>query len=123
MKVLHCVAEATNYESHWQIPDYRWDLWCAAFAVQSLDGYFDMAPAASAIRVLTAAIGRFDTETEALRAHLSADDPLDLRANKRHLQGIRKFLIANGGHLTGAIDESELAPPDEGDTVVLPDSP
>ncbi|WP_159840226.1 hypothetical protein [Nocardia sp. CY41] len=122
MKVFHCVAASTNYESHWQIPDYRWALWCAAFQVKSLDGYFDLTPAESAIQVLTWAIDRFDTDTETLRKLHSPEDRLDLRANKRHLQGIRKFLIANGGTISGAIDESELTPP-EGDTVVVLDSP
>jgi hypothetical protein len=117
MKVFHAVAASTNYEAAWTIQPYREQLWCAAFDVDSLDGLFDMALSLDAIRVLTDAIGRFDTHTEQLRAHLDPEDFAGLRGNKRIFQGMRKFLIANGGHISGAIDRTELDAPDEGDPV------
>ncbi|MBF6358217.1 hypothetical protein IU449_27345 [Nocardia higoensis] len=110
MKAFHAVASAANLESEWAIQPYREALWCAAFQVDSLDGYFDMAPAESAIRVLTYAIDRFDTHTEELRPLLSPNDFLDLRGNKRVLQGVRKFLLRNGGHISGAIPRDEIQP-------------
>ncbi|MEU9515934.1 hypothetical protein [Micromonospora sp. NPDC048169] len=116
MKVFHAVAEATNYESSWSIQPYREALWRAALQVESLDGYFDMAPAASAAGILTAAIDRFDTHTEELRPLVAAEDFAGLYGNKRIFQGMRKFLNANGGHITGAIDQSELDAPDGGDS-------
>lgn len=115
MKVFHAVAAYTNYESSWSIQPYREALWCAALQVDSLDGYFDMAPAESAIRVLTFAIDRFDSHTEELRANVDAEDFAGMRGNKRIFQGMRKFLIANGGHISGAMDVAELDAPDGGD--------
>jgi hypothetical protein len=115
VKVFHAVAAYTNYESSWSIQPYREALWCAALQVGSLDGYFDMVPAASAIKVLTDAIDRFDTQTEELRPLVASEDFVGLRGNKRIFQGIRKFLIANGGHISGALDVTELDVPDGGD--------
>lgn len=115
MKVFHAVAAATNYESGWSVQPYRERLWCAAFQVESLDGLFDMTAAEPAIATLTAAIGRFDTNTEELRALLDPQDFAGMRGNKRILQGVRKFLIANGGHISGAIDEDQLDVPADGD--------
>ncbi|WP_280201399.1 hypothetical protein [Nocardia cyriacigeorgica] len=119
MKIFHATAAHTNLESQWSLPDYRWDLWCAAFQVNDLTGYFDMAPADSAIRVVTFAIERFDTHTEQLRALLDPNDFEGMRGNKRRLQGIRTFLTRNGGHISGAFDEAELYAV-EGDPVELP---
>ena len=117
MKVFHAVAAATNYESSWSIQPYRDALWCAAFQVDSLDGLFDMAPTTAAVEVLTAAIDRFDSRTEDLRLLVAEEDFAGLRGNKRILQGMRKFLLANGGHISGAIDEAELDAPDGGDEI------
>lgn len=110
MKAFHAVAAATNLESEWAIQPYREALWCAAFQVESLDGYFDLAPAESAIRVLTYAIERFNTHTEDLRPHHSAEDFLDLRGNQRVLMGIRKFLLRSGGTISGAMPRDEIQP-------------
>ena len=118
MKVFHAVAESTNYEAAWSVQPYREQLWCAAFQVDSLDGYFDMAPAGSAIRVLTYAIDRFDANTEELRALLHEQDFAGLRGNKRIFQGMRTFLHANGGHISGAIDNLELDALDQGDVAL-----
>lgn len=115
MKVFHAVAAATNYESAWSIQPYREALWCAALQVDSMDGYFDMAPAASAIGVLTSAIDRFDSHTEELRSLVAPEDFAGLYGNKRIFQGMRKFLQANGGHISGAVDRSQLDVPDGGD--------
>lgn len=113
MKIFHATAAHTNLETQWAIPEYRWNLWCAAFQVETLDGYFDMAPAESAVRVITYAIDRFDTETKSLRAHLDPNDFEGMWGNKRRLQGMRTFLTRNGGHISGAFDSSELVPMEE----------
>lgn len=115
VRVFHAVAAATNYESSWTIQPYRERLWCAAMQVDSLGGFFDMESADAAIKTLTAVIDRFDTNTEDLRVLLDPTDFAGLRGNKRVFQGMRKFLIANGGHISGAIDDTELDAPDGGD--------
>lgn len=115
MKVFHAVASIASCESSWTIQPYRERLWCAAFQVDSLDGLFDMAVATDALPVLNAAISRFDTHTEELRALLDPQDFAVLRGNQRILKGMRKFLLRCGGHISGAIDKDELDAPDNGD--------
>lgn len=114
MKIFHATAARNNLESQWAIPEFREALWCSAFQVASLDRYFDMAPAGSAIEVLNYAINRFDTDTGELRELLDPRDFEGMLGNKRRLMGIRKFLHRNGGTISGAFDDSELDIP-EGD--------
>lgn len=110
-RIFHCIADATNYHSKPIIPDNRYALWCKAFDVESLDDLFDMTPAATAIPVLDTALDRFNSHSEDLRPLLDPSDLGGLRGNRNMLLGIRTFLAANGGTISGAFANE------------LPDSP
>jgi hypothetical protein len=105
MKIFEIIASESNLVSHPAVQPYRWDLWCAAFQVETLDDLFDVTPAAQAIPVIDAAIERFNTHSEELRPLVSAEDPFNLRTNRKTIEGIRNFLAAHGGTISGVFDD------------------
>ncbi|MFE4714804.1 hypothetical protein ACFRAM_28590, partial [Paenibacillus sp. NPDC056722] len=111
MEVLafECIATADTYHSSVTVQPYRVALWSAAFGVESLEGLFDMTPAADAIGVIDAAIARFNTDPEGLRALVDPADQLGLFGNRRVLLKLRTWLADNGGTITGAIDDEAPA--------------
>lgn len=92
MKVFETIYAGNIGHEITAIHEHQWMLWCAAFGIQSLDGMFDITPAAQAIPVLDAAIGRFNTEADRLREALHPDDWLKLRGNRRLLEKMRATL-------------------------------
>ena len=107
MRKFECIAEGGTYVSTPVIQPHRETLWSAAFGRDSLDGLFDVTPAADAITVLDEAIARFNADPESLRPLVAADDPIGLRGNRQALAGIRRFLAQNGGTISGPIDDAE----------------
>ncbi|WP_043654314.1 hypothetical protein [Nocardia thailandica] len=107
MLSFHCIGATGTIESAPQIQPYREALWAAAFDVDSLEGLFDMTPAARAIEILDAAIARFNAIPDELRVHLDPADRLGLRGNRLALAGIRAFLADYGGTISGAFEAGE----------------
>lgn len=62
------------------IPDYSWPLWHAVFGREDLTGMWWYAPAAQALPVLRAALGRMDPASVEL-ASLAAQDWRGVRGN------------------------------------------
>lgn len=80
-------------------------VWAAAFERDTLDGLFDMLAAPEAIKVLDAAIQRFNTHSEELRPLLDPKDRLGLRGNRGVLESMRRWMADNGGSITGAYED------------------
>lgn len=105
MKIFEIIASDSNLVSNPAVLDIRWDLWCAAFQVESLNDLFDVTPAAQAIPLFDAAIERFNTHADELRALLHPGDSFNLRTNRKILEGVRRFLAEHGGTISGAIED------------------
>lgn len=107
MKSFEVLADGETYAATVFIQPNREALWAAAFGVAQLDGLFDMTPAEQAIPVIDAAISRFNTDPDALRPLVAADDPVGLRGNRDVLlRKLRDRLANYGGTISGAVDES-----------------
>lgn len=105
MKAFECINPDGNYQVTVAVQDFRIPLWEKAFAVETLDGLFDMTPAETAIATIDAAIERFNTSPDALRLFVSKDDPIGLFGNRKALQQMRRQLAEHGGTITGLVDE------------------
>ncbi|MFE5290319.1 hypothetical protein ACFRAQ_35665 [Nocardia sp. NPDC056611] len=108
LKAFECIDPGGTYHATFVVQPNRVALWTAAFDVESLEGLFDMTPAADAIPVIDAAVGRFNSDPEAMR-HLITDDPLGLFGNRQALLKIRNWLAQNDGSITGVVDDEVLA--------------
>jgi hypothetical protein len=106
VKVFECIGSTHNLMQDFVVLPTREKLWAAAFGVASLDGLFDMTPAAEAIPVVEAAVRRFNDEPEALRPLVDSSDPVGLRGNRSVLIELWKFLFANGGTVSGAVEQA-----------------
>ncbi|WP_280301083.1 hypothetical protein [Nocardia neocaledoniensis] len=85
-------------------------LWQAAFG-RELAGLFDITPAAAATEVLDAALARFQTHADELRAHLDPAETLGgLRNNRRVIERMRATLADYpDATISGAVDDEAEA--------------
>lgn len=106
-RVFECISSSGTAMRDYVIQPYREALWAAAFEVDTLDGLFDMTPAEAAIPVIDAAVARFNTAPEELRAHWLSEDLMGLRGNRGALLSMRTHLATLGGTISGAVDSAE----------------
>jgi hypothetical protein len=106
VKSFEHLADGESYAVSVFIQPNREALWCAAFAVDTLDGLFDMTPAEQAIPIFDAAVSRFNANPDELRQLVAVDDPIGLRGNRGLLLNVRNKLHKFGGTISGAVDES-----------------
>lgn len=84
-------------------------LWQAAFG-RKLAGLFDITSAAAATEVLDAALARFQTHADELRAHLDPADLGGLRNNRRVIERMRATLADYpDATISGAVDDEAEA--------------
>lgn len=106
MKSFEYISASHLLQESVTIQPNREALWAAAFGVSTIDGMFDMTAVEDAIPLFDAAIRKFNSDPEELRALVAADDILGLRGNRGALLRIRQRMAKFGGTISGAIDES-----------------
>ena len=114
MKAFEYISAGHTFQESVLVQPNREALWAAAFGVASLDGLFDIVKVEDAIPLFDAAIRKFNSDPEELRALLALDDPLGLRGNRGVLVRFRQRMAQLGGTITGAIDETADQAEDSG---------
>ncbi|MFI7527471.1 hypothetical protein [Nocardia salmonicida] len=110
MQVFEIISNGGSTVEITVVHPHQVALWQSAFE-RELAGMFDITPAAAAVAVLDAALARFQSHADELRALLDPSDWLGLRGNRRVLERMRATLADHpDATISGAVDDEADQP-------------